>query len=125
MDNRPRRCVRLKARTCRWTGKTWRRIHARLEKGGFTTEEVLGDWFPDPPWRGVRQEAAATVLQTRLTDKLDIRHPVLLAPTGFVSGGALAAAVSAAGGPGIIAGGYADPEWLEREAEAALARRFT
>src|SRR6516162_6048550 len=34
---------------------------------------------------------------------------------GFVSGGALAAAVSAGGGFGIIGGGYADPDWLERE----------
>ena len=49
-------------------------------------------------------------LRTRLTDRLGIRHPVLLAPMGFVSGGALAAAVSAAGGLGIIGGGYADPE---------------
>ncbi|HEV2302224.1 MAG TPA: DUF29 domain-containing protein [Stellaceae bacterium] len=24
-------------------------VRARLEKGGFTAEEVLGDWFPDPP----------------------------------------------------------------------------
>jgi hypothetical protein len=22
-------------------------VSARLEKGGFTAEEVLGDWFPD------------------------------------------------------------------------------
>ena len=24
-------------------------VHARLEKRGFTTEQVIGDWFPDPP----------------------------------------------------------------------------
>lgn len=58
-------------------------------------------------------------LRTRLTEKLGIRHPVVLAPMGFVSGGALAAAVSAAGGLGMIGGGYADPEWLERELAAA------
>ena len=34
-------------------------------------------------------------LRTRLTEQLGIRHPVLLAPMGFVSGGALAAAVNA------------------------------
>jgi len=62
-------------------------------------------------------------LRTRLTDRLGIRHPVLLAPMGFVSGGALAAAVSAAGGLGIIGGGYADPEWLERELAAAGNQR--
>lgn len=58
-------------------------------------------------------------LRTKLTDRLGIRHPVLLAPMGFISGGALAAAVSAAGGLGLIGGGYADPEWLERELAAA------
>ena len=56
---------------------------------------------------------------TALTRLLGIEHPVLLAPMGFVSGGALAAAVSAAGGFGIIGGGYADPEWVEREFAAA------
>ena len=62
-------------------------------------------------------------LRTRLTDRLGIRHPVLLAPMGFVSGGALAAAVSAAGGLGIIGGAYADTEWLERELAAAGNQR--
>ena len=34
---------------------------------------------------------------------------------GGVSGGALAAAVSEAGGLGLVGGGYGDPGWLERE----------
>ena len=34
---------------------------------------------------------------------------------GGVSGGALAAAVSEAGGLGLVGGGYGDPRWLERE----------
>src|SRR5262249_44598706 len=34
---------------------------------------------------------------------------------GGASGGALAAAVSGAGGLGLVGGGYADPGWLERE----------
>jgi nitronate monooxygenase len=58
-------------------------------------------------------------ISTNLTRRLGIKHPVMLAPMGFVSGGALAAAVSAAGGFGIIGGGYADPDWLEREVAAA------
>jgi nitronate monooxygenase len=62
-------------------------------------------------------------MRTLLTDRLGIRHPVLLAPMGFVAGGALAAAVSAAGGLGIIGGGYADPDWLERELAAAGNQR--
>jgi hypothetical protein len=54
-------------------------------------------------------------ISTSLTKRLGIEHPVILAPMGFVSGGALAAAVCAGGGFGIIGGGYADPDWLERE----------
>ena len=58
-------------------------------------------------------------LKTRLTEKLGIRHPILLAPMGVMSGGRLAAAVSNAGGLGIIGGGYGDAEWLERQFAAA------
>lgn len=55
------------------------------------------------------------ILRTRLTDRLGIEHPVISAPMGFVAGGRLAAAVTAAGGLGLIGGGYGDAEWLERE----------
>lgn len=58
-------------------------------------------------------------ISTKLTQRLGTEHPIMLAPMGFVSGGALASAVSAAGGFGIIGGGYADPGWLEREFAAA------
>jgi nitronate monooxygenase len=58
-------------------------------------------------------------IQTRLTERLGITHPILSAPMGFVAGGKLAAAVSAAGGLGLIGGGYGDREWLEREFAAA------
>ncbi len=58
-------------------------------------------------------------LQTRLTQFLGIEHPILSAPMGFVAGGKLAAAVTAAGGLGLIGGGYGDAEWLEREFAAA------
>src|ERR1700720_871790 len=58
-------------------------------------------------------------ISTSLTKRLGIEHPVILARMGFVSGGALAAAVCAGGGFGIIGGGYADPDWLEREFAAA------
>jgi nitronate monooxygenase len=63
-------------------------------------------------------------LRTRLTERLGIRHPILLAPMGFVSGGALAAAVSAGGGLGLIGGGYAEAEWLNREFDAAGNQRI-
>ena len=47
-------------------------------------------------------------IQTRLTERLGITHPILSAPMGFVAGGRLAAAVTAAGGLGLIGGGYGD-----------------
>lgn len=58
-------------------------------------------------------------IATRLTQRLGIIHPVILAPMGAVSGGRLAAAVSNAGGLGLIGGGYGDRDWLEAELRAA------
>jgi len=58
-------------------------------------------------------------IRTPLCDLFDIEHPVLLAPMAGVSGGALAAAVSNAGGLGLIGGGYGDADWLEREFDTA------
>jgi nitronate monooxygenase len=54
-------------------------------------------------------------LQTRLTEMLGIEHPIISAPMAFAGGGGLAAAVTAAGGLGLIGGGYGEPEWLQRE----------
>lgn len=54
-------------------------------------------------------------VQTRLTQAFGIRHPIVLAPMDPASGGALAAAVSAAGGLGLIGGGYGNREILEAE----------
>lgn len=50
-----------------------------------------------------------------ITNLLGIKKPLVLAPMGFVSGGALAAAVSHAGGLGLIGAGYGDAEWIRRE----------
>lgn len=58
-------------------------------------------------------------ISTKLTELLDIEHPVLLAPMNLVSGGRLAAAVTAAGGFGIIGGGYGDGTWLDEQFQAA------
>jgi nitronate monooxygenase len=41
-------------------------------------------------------------LRTRLTELLGIRYPVLSAPMGGTAGGRLAAAMSEAGGLGLI-----------------------
>jgi nitronate monooxygenase len=57
--------------------------------------------------------------RTALTELLGLEHPVVLAPMPGIAGGRLAAAVSRAGGLGLIGGGYADAPWLEREFAAA------
>src|SRR3954471_2889196 len=58
-------------------------------------------------------------LATRLTRTLNLRCPVVSAPMAFVAGGALAAAVSRAGGLGLIGGGYGDGDWLKAQFGAA------
>ena len=58
-------------------------------------------------------------LATELTRLLDIRHPILLAPMGAVSGGRLAAAVTRAGGLGLLGPGYFGPDWIEQQFDAA------
>ncbi|WP_426321218.1 NAD(P)H-dependent flavin oxidoreductase [Pseudoduganella sp. R-43] len=62
-------------------------------------------------------------LKTRLTERLGIEHPILLAPMGVMAGGRLAAAVTNAGGLGIIGAGYGDAEWIERQFAAAGGAR--
>ncbi len=59
------------------------------------------------------------MLSTRLTERLGIRHPIISAPMAFAAGGELAAAVTHAGGLGLIGGGYGDADWLGREFLAA------
>ena len=62
-------------------------------------------------------------LQTRLTDFLAIKNPILLAPMAMVSGGRLAAAVSTAGGLGLVGGGYGDADWLQAQIAQAEGER--
>ena len=54
-------------------------------------------------------------MKTRLTEFFGIEHPIVSAPMAQISGGKLAAAVSAGGGLGLIGGGYGDSAWLQRE----------
>jgi nitronate monooxygenase len=54
-------------------------------------------------------------IATPLTDRLGIRHPILSAPMDGIAGARLTAAVSTAGGFGILGGGYGDKAWLEQE----------
>src|SRR5947209_1631633 len=63
------------------------------------------------------------MISTRLTELLKLQHPILLAPMAYVAGGKLAAAVSKAGGFGIIGGGYGEGPWMMRELDAAGGAR--
>lgn len=52
-------------------------------------------------------------MRTRLTEALGLTHPILCAPMAFAAGGRLAAAVTHAGGLGLIGGGYGNADWLD------------
>ena len=67
--------------------------------------------------------SAATGLTTRLTELFGIEQPIVLAPMAMVSGGRLAAAVTRAGGLGLIGGGYPDAEWLHSQIARAEGAR--
>jgi nitronate monooxygenase len=54
-------------------------------------------------------------LRTIFTEAMSIEHPIVLAPMGGTSGGALAAAVSNAGGLGLVGLGMGYRERVERE----------
>jgi nitronate monooxygenase len=55
------------------------------------------------------------MLITPVTKMLGIKHPALLAPMDRIADGRLVAAVDAAGGFGILGGGYGEEHWLARE----------
>jgi nitronate monooxygenase len=61
------------------------------------------------------------MIQTRLTRRFGIEHPIICAPMALICGGTLAAAVSRAGGLGIVGGGYAGTLGEEPDLEAELA----
>jgi nitronate monooxygenase len=62
-------------------------------------------------------------IETALTRLLGIQHPILLAPMGAVAGGKLAAAVTHAGGLGLVAAAGAREANIRRElGEAGNAR---
>ncbi|MFT5505060.1 MAG: nitronate monooxygenase [Gammaproteobacteria bacterium] len=55
------------------------------------------------------------MITTKLTEKLDLQHPIIQAPMAIAAGGALASAVSKVGGLGLIGGGYGDPDWIRQQ----------
>lgn len=62
-------------------------------------------------------------MKTRLTEALGITCPVIQAPMAFAAGGALARAVTQAGGLGMIGGAYGDAGWIEQQFAAAAGAR--
>lgn len=54
-------------------------------------------------------------IETALTRLLGIQHPILLAPMGSAAGGKLAAAVTHAGGFGLVGSGYASTKAVREE----------
>jgi nitronate monooxygenase len=60
-------------------------------------------------------------IRTALTEAFGLEYPIVLAPmgpgssVGGVGGGQLAAAVSNAGGLGLVGGGYGDPDWVRTQ----------
>lgn len=59
------------------------------------------------------------MIETRLTRRFGLEHPIFSAPMARAGGGALAAAVTRAGGLGLIGGGYGDVGWIEDQFAAA------
>ncbi len=60
-------------------------------------------------------------IRTTLTEAFGLEYPIVLAPMASVSGGRLSAAVSNAGGLGLVGGGYGDSGWLRKELSLAQA----
>ncbi len=61
-------------------------------------------------------------MHTRLCDLLGITHPIVNAPMAGPAKADLAAAVSEAGGLGLIGGSSGDPEWLRQQIKATRER---
>lgn len=62
------------------------------------------------------------MISTRLTDRLGLELPIMLAPMALAGGGELAAACAEAGAFGLVGGGYGDLEWTRREWGVATQR---
>lgn len=54
-------------------------------------------------------------MHTRFTQIFGVEHPLVLAPMGGASGHELAAAVSRAGGLGLVGASYGDAQWMKEQ----------
>lgn len=68
-------------------------------------------------------QARRAAIHTRLTELFGLEYPIVLAPMGAAAGGELAAAISNAGGLGLVGGGFGNnPALLTRELDALKTR---
>jgi nitronate monooxygenase len=63
------------------------------------------------------------MISTRLTEKLGVKHPIMLAPMDLIADARLAMAVSRAGGFGMIGGGYGEEVWLKTQLDGVGEER--
>ena len=63
-------------------------------------------------WHAAENKGKAEHMQTRITDLLGIRYPIIQGGMAWVAEYHLAAAVSEAGGLGIIGAANAPAEWV-------------
>jgi len=62
------------------------------------------------------------VIRNLLTELLGLDYPIVLAPMGGAAGGELAAAISNAGGLGLVGGAYGNPVTLTRELDLVKSK---
>lgn len=62
------------------------------------------------------------MLHTRICELLEIEHPIISAPMAGAATAELAAAVSEAGGFGLIGAGTNSPDWLREQIRAVRER---
>ena len=67
---------------------------------------------------GVGAQTREAGIRTPLTETFGLQYPIVLAPMGGAAGADLAAAVSNAGGLGLIGGAYGNVQFLTRELDA-------
>jgi nitronate monooxygenase len=86
---------------------------------GHPRTQVLFAQRLDPP--AASEKTVHMPLRSTVTTMLDIEHPIVQAPMGGSAGGILAAAVSNAGGLGLIGVGSGDVGWMDREVALVAA----
>ena len=70
---------------------------------------------PEVPEPAAPNPAAPNPAVAAFGRRFGVAHPIANAPMAHVAGGALAAAVTRAGGLGLIGGGYGDQAWIEAQ----------